>query len=40
MLGRATFTMVMSSSSMKTARHTTRRVHHFGAIASRYATAF
>ena len=38
MLGRATFTIVMSSSSMKIARHTTRSVHHLDAMASRYAT--
>jgi hypothetical protein len=40
MLGKATFTIVMSSSNMKIARHTTSSVHHFDAIASRYATTF
>src|SRR5215216_7627014 len=33
MLGSATFTIVMSSSSMKMARHTARSVHHFEAMA-------
>ena len=33
MLGRATFTIVTSTSNMKIARHTTSSVHHFLAIA-------
>src|SRR6266511_2097161 len=32
MLGSATFTIVMSSSSMSMPRHTARRVHHLRAI--------
>src|SRR3954449_984803 len=32
MLGSATFTIVMSSSSMKVPRQTAARVHHFGSL--------
>ena len=33
MVGKATITMVMSTSNMKVAAHTTTRVHHFFSMA-------